>query len=964
MGTSSTADDEWIELHNPSSSPISLTGWTLNALDGTPSIALSGSIPAFGWFLLERDDDGSVPGVPADLLYSGELNDLGEVLELRDNMGNLIDILDLWHAGQIPGFASQDRVSDALPGTDVRAWQTSIHSYGPGLGSPCASSSMATYDETWYDVYFSNHIPVVLPGAVGPSATAQALIDAIDASTTSLDLAVYGMTGGSEIRDAISDAVGRGVNVRAVIDTYDDGFYSWRDSELLVNTIPMGQTIADLDDRIMHNKFAVIDGTRVWTGSGNWADTGIYLEYNSNWSILIDHPELASTYTTEFNEMYGGSFHTTKTDNTTHHFPRLADGTVMECYFAPTDDAETHAIVRAINQATNTLDCRIFFFTDGDIAQAILDAHNRGVTVRILTDASSAENSFSQHQVMRDAGIQVKVEDWGGKEHHKSLIADQRLVIIGSQNWTGSGNFSSDENTLFIENTVLAVAAKADYDLAWASIDNAWLTADPGAESADSTGSLYDFIDNDHDGLTDEGAPEQLNTIEIGNGAINVYFNKSAMTGYADSVMANHNVDLEARMINRITNATTSIDVATYEINLPGVVQALIDAAASGIDVRLIADAKDDDDGESYLYDLFRIHLERLIRGNDGMVGTSDDVHAFGDAPLFATTDPGLRAEWGLPPIPSDFPFESLNIGSGSKTGYTLCYGELKANGTDFYSPGNQMHNKFAIIDGTWVWSGSFNYTINGVFGSTENRDQGLLGGNSNSAIELNSTDLALIYRTEFEEMWGSATTTPNGMVSNFHSRKSDNTAHSAMVGGRLVEVYFSPGDDALDKVNQTIINEAQFSTHFCMFTWSDQTIVDTLKLKWEGSVLDLMGTLTGFQVSGVFDSTFWNQWWSASIDMTGRTGSTSSGGNPNTRWANPAPVYRDNEDAFLHHKYAVIDGHTMSNPIVIVGSTNWSGNGNDVNDENLLIIHDAGIADQFMQEVYARIYQASGVLP
>ena len=96
---------------------------------------------------------------------------------------------------------------------------------------------------------------------------------------------------------------------------------------------------------------------------------------------------------------------------------------------------------------------------------------------------------------------------------------------------------------------------------------------------------------------------------------------------------------------------------------------------------------------------------------------------------------------------------------------------------------------------------------------------------------------------------------------------------------------------------------------------------------------------------------------------MTGRT-ATGSQNNPNIRWANPAPVYKDGEDTILHHKYMIIDGHTTSSPAVITGSTNWSANGNDINDENLLIIHDADIADQYMQEFYARYYQAGGDLP
>ena len=47
-----------------------------------------------------------------------------------------------------------------------------------------------------------------------------------------------------------------------------------------------------------------------------------------------------------------------------------------------------------------------------------------------------------------------------------------------------------------------------------------------------------------------------------------------------------------------------------------------------------------------------------------------------------------------------------------------------------------------------------------------------------------------------------------------------------------------------------------------------------------------------------------------------------------------------------LHHKVFVIDGS-----IVVTGSYNPTLSGNTRNDENMLIIHDRGIAQQYIQE-------------
>jgi hypothetical protein len=70
MGTAASSYDEWMELANNTGTDIDLNGWVLRSADGTPSITLSGIIPAHGRFLLERTDDTSVPDLAADLIYA------------------------------------------------------------------------------------------------------------------------------------------------------------------------------------------------------------------------------------------------------------------------------------------------------------------------------------------------------------------------------------------------------------------------------------------------------------------------------------------------------------------------------------------------------------------------------------------------------------------------------------------------------------------------------------------------------------------------------------------------------------------------------------------------------------------------------------------------------------------------------------------------------------------------------
>jgi cysteine-rich repeat protein len=121
MGTTVSANDEWIEIVNLSADSVDLSGWKLIAVDGVPSVNLTGFIPANGYYLLERTDDETVPGIAADLVMAGALGNNGETLELLDGSGLVIDRVDMaggWVAGDNATKATMER-------TVTGAWQTS-----------------------------------------------------------------------------------------------------------------------------------------------------------------------------------------------------------------------------------------------------------------------------------------------------------------------------------------------------------------------------------------------------------------------------------------------------------------------------------------------------------------------------------------------------------------------------------------------------------------------------------------------------------------------------------------------------------------------------------------------------------------------------------------------------------------------------------------------------------------------
>lgn len=536
MGTTTSYYDEWIELKNTTAADINLDGWVLEAADGSPSITLSGTIPANGHFLLERTDDNTLPDLIADQIYSGALSNTGEALSLRDASATVQDELNAgWDAGDNGTKSTMERIDPLVGGTVSDNWRTGSTRYGAGLGfgTPMNAAALppaAVEEDFTYDLKFAGGLnaSTVIDAASAPSGNsdlpmATAMLDRINAASTSIDFSVYGFRNQCAFINALAAAQARGVTVRGHVDQESDGSFTYDDDNGcdtagLISALGAGRVKVDINpstgvgySAIMHNKFFVIDGAWVSVGSTNYSDTGIGGEFNANWNILIQSVNLANVYTAEFEEMWVDELsHNNKSDNTAHLLPTYSDGTVVESYFSPTDDALNNAIIPAIESADTTLDVAIFYLTSQEIVDAMLTARSRGANVRVIIDATGASSLYSKHDQLCAAGIPVKIENWNGKMHMKALLADGDNMIIGSQNFTSAGNNDNDENTLWIkggEVSQISTDYLTYYNNLWASIPEQFNCNNPGAESINVGSTCSDGHDNDYDGLIDMADP-------------------------------------------------------------------------------------------------------------------------------------------------------------------------------------------------------------------------------------------------------------------------------------------------------------------------------------------------------------------------------------------------------------------------------------------------------------------------
>lgn len=127
-------------------------------------------------------------------------------------------------------------------------------------------------------------------------------------------------------------------------------------------------------------------------------------------------------------------------------------------------------LLRAINDSSETLDIAIYNLQDQDIAGAVLCAKDRGVSIRVITDAKKAEKS-KQKAILKafaNHGIEVKTNPTQ-KMHLKMTIVDQSLVTTGSYNYTDASAYENQEQLLTIKDHALAEVWTKNFNELWNS---------------------------------------------------------------------------------------------------------------------------------------------------------------------------------------------------------------------------------------------------------------------------------------------------------------------------------------------------------------------------------------------------------------------------------------------------------------------------------------------------------------
>jgi phosphatidylserine/phosphatidylglycerophosphate/cardiolipin synthase-like enzyme len=213
------------------------------------------------------------------------------------------------------------------------------------------------------------------------------------------------------------------------------------------------------------------------------------------------------------------------------------------------------------------------------------------------------------------------------------------------------------------------------------------------------------------------------------------------------------------------------------------------------------------------------------------------------------------------------------------------------------------LHSKFIIVDNALVWMGSWNSTINDTY------------RNNNNLLRITVPQIVQNYAAEFGQM----------AESTFGNDKEAITPHPRVaLGGVTIENYFSPNDGVRQHVVERL-RAAQQSIRFLAFSFTADEIKDAMIERERG----------GVSVQGVFEQR-----------------NAGGQGSEFEQLKNVGQVYVDGNCYTMHHKLIIIDDR-----IVITGSYNFTSRAENDNDENLLIIDDPALAQQYIAE-FDRVFQ------
>ena len=403
--------------------------------------------------------------------------------------------------------------------------------------------------------------------------------------------------------------------------------------------------------------------------------------------------------------------------------------------------------------------------------------------------------------------------------------------------------------------------------------------------------------------------------------SIQVYFNHDRAVEFTDPYRHKTRLgtDLAVKLIESIDAAQSQIDVAVQEFQLPNIALALAAKSQAGIKVRVILEHN------------YHRPLSTLTAADVDGLTTREREHYQEFQKLVDVDGDGTLTQSEINQRDALVILRNANIPVIDDT-------------ADGSRGSGLMHHKFMVVDGHQVTVTSANWTMSDIYGDFSHPDS---EGNQNNLVQIESSQLATAFATEFNLMWGDGN--PVNQISPFKARKPARPAVAVLVGKTSVWVQFSPTSKQLaweDSSNGSIgkvLGSSSQQVDLALFVFSEPGLASILQAQSQH----------GVKVRGLIDREFAYRDYSSALTLMGADGKNICQATVTSSPLDTIGVPTLPTGDLLHHKFAVIDRRT-----VITGSHNWSNAANYHNDETLLVIQDNPTVAAHFDREFDRLYE------
>ena len=343
------------------------------------------------------------------------------------------------------------------------------------------------------------------------------------------------------------------------------------------------------------------------------------------------------------------------------------EGERLTSFFSPVDNLEDQQVQHFTN-AQESIDLAIYTFSSRKVRDLLQAKALSGVKIRIVIDKGSDAAVLSFVTPLIDAGVSIRTVST--VMHHKFSVVDGKVLANSSSNMGGSKEYD--------ENLVICVDCPSRV-LAFQQEFNALFTFSNSVNAQNNEIGLPAGVPGQavHRNYPDLALFTSSNFVPR-------FSAKSKRISLVADRLDNGVGRVDKILADAIANARTDVKIATGHFRSKPLYDAVAAAVARGVHVTIVVD------GQEYI-------SERNQTKQDGEIESCKT----------------RKAEWECYKTGSYF--SRLLAKAGAEV-------LLKYYSFRWHFPySKQMHHKYMIIDGQTLYSGSYNWSYNAEYETTEN---------------------------------------------------------------------------------------------------------------------------------------------------------------------------------------------------------------------------------------------------